>query len=507
MTKTPINILVRNFLAIFTLAFVVETTVGVLPTAEIHVFSDGRGASNSRSQKENDSKIWATEARYGPRPVMIGRGRGSRNEETKAAATRLMVPPTDDPLLCDEPLPKPKSSNKSPEDERSLTGLSSSSSSSSAYKDAIILVPRGECTYMRKTLAAQALGAKGVIIRNTLESHYTVNKTAHQGERYPSYNFKDIQWPVDKHDYDCDFGQASIPSADLSFDPLPYNARQNDPLLSGDIDKNLCKLYSDDNLRNCPSKRCLITHDDYDPTTSNSTNHRGDATMLQACCAWDLYVEPVGDYDLWHNYTVLIPSVFVTMKEGDHLLSLLQSSGQDVGSTGVMVSVFARWESTYNISALLIWMLGVAVCGLAAYLSASEYHRGVTYYLKRMYHRGTSSVARSRSQSQRQQRPNNELQHRSSMAQEERLALEPIHAVMFVIMASTSLLVLFYFKVRAVIRQWLIPFLLRRLGMKASILSRVKEIRNHSLIIDINHSLNFSLHFCTFIVRFMGLSR
>ena len=421
----------------------IKPVVGVLPTSEIHVSSNG-----------DRMKIWATEAMFGPRPAMVGR-RGPNEDQLKADSTRLMVPPTDDPLLCDEALPPTTDRSSDNNDAASTGGTSSSSSSSSQYKDAIILVPRGECTYMRKTLAAQALGAKGVIVRNTLESRYTVNKTAHQGERYPSYNFKDILWPLDKHDYDCSFGQASIPDIDLSFDPLPYNSRQNDPLLSGDTDQNLCILYSDDNLRNCPSKRCLITHDDDDPTSNSTstTQSRSDSgtTMLQACCAWDLYLEPGADYVLWQNYTVTIPTVFVTMKEGDRLLSLLGAFGtvdDSSSSNSVSVSVYARWESTYNISALLIWMLGVAVCSLAAYVSASDYHRGITLYLKRMYHRGRSSSSSGQSQAQRQQRPQNQIQNRSSMAQEETLALEPIHALGFVVMASTSLLVLFYFKVR-----------------------------------------------------------
>jgi hypothetical protein len=104
---------------------------------------------------------------------------------------------------------------------------------------------------------------------------------------------------------------------------------------------------------------------------------------------------------------------------------------------------------------MLIWLLGVTVAAVAAYWSASDYHKGMDMILKRMARQQQQasgntvipSGGASNSPAPAAASNNAPLVTRNPM-QEETLELEPIHALGFVIMASSSLFILFYFKVR-----------------------------------------------------------
>jgi hypothetical protein len=289
---------------------------------------------------------------------------------------------------------------------------------SNTYDNSILLVPRGDCTYQHKAFQAQQMGAKGIVIYNTLGSRYSVNETKYKGETFPSYSLGDVIFPQPLHDYDCDLGSADIPTSDLEFTPLPYNDKHNDPVLSGDKEENLCLQYSSSSLQNCASKRCLVT--DYSPNT----------THTKACCAWDLHVWLYGDDS---NRDVTIPAVFITMEQGHVLLQTIESG------SGVKAIMKARWRPYYNPSSLLTWILGVLVVSFAAYYSAQDYNMGIAKLISGAGRHSKASVGDSAS--------GDEPLGRRNPMQEEKLELEPIHALGFIIMSSSSLLILFYFKV------------------------------------------------------------
>lgn len=300
-------------------------------------------------------------------------------------------------------------------------------------------IPRGNCTDQRKTyIAQQYYQAQGVILYNTLESRYDWNETSSQ-----------ILWPLDKHDYDCDYGQAYIPvtefseSSSSSWNTTPYDSSW-DTLLSGNDENsnNLCRQYTGDkDYDSCASDRCYLTGN-YSSSTSTTSSAM---TYLQACCAWDqhLYLYP----DTTADMDISIPTVMVTMEQGATLLSFWEKAN-DTGSAGrVHVSLQSRWKLDWNLSALLIWMLGVGVCALAAYGSASDYHKALRQ--RTLFFRGRGRSQGPTTQSQSATATNNTPIPRSAL-QEETLELEPIHAIGFIIMASSSLIILFYFKVCAV---------------------------------------------------------
>jgi hypothetical protein len=429
MTMTSMTLTMMSSLSLLLLFLLPHSSQAVLPTAQIDLY-DSSSSSSSNGKHQSSSSLLASHAWYGPRAPMANRNSRNGNGNGNSNGSRqtvLRLAPVSNPLLCDN------SSSSTAMDE-------------SAFQDAIVLVPRGQCTYQTKTWVAQLGGAKGVIIYNTLQARYAMNMTNSTTKNSTtSTSEDDIEWPLDFHDYDCTRAQAQIPSDKLSFHPLPYNADHNNPLLTGTTNANLCRLYSTTNSKkgkggkgddhhdfdtSCPSHRCLLTGN------KNTSTH-------QACCAWDLhlYLYPDGN----HPVSITIPTVFVTMQQGEDLLSnllLLQSSADDV-----LVTLSSRWQWDTNLSSGLIWMLGVAVAALAAYLSASDYHKGIQRHIQRQQRHDAQSATGNTSSRHPPRPPQQPLVQRSAL-QEETLELEPIHALGFVVMASSSLFILFYFKVR-----------------------------------------------------------
>ena len=301
-------------------------------------------------------------------------------------------------------------------------------SPSPSFTDKVILVGRGVCTFETKAMNAQRLGASSVLIYGTLGGRYFLNKTDPSKRRY---GMEDIIYPREFWDYDCDKGHADIPMSALDFSPssLPYNSAKNDPILSGDSGSNLCMDKSFDSLQECPSKACLLT--------GNITT---DGNYMKACCAWDLHIELYRD-DIFGVHDVNITTMYITMTQGAQLL-------QELNRGPVQVQLFLRYRPEYSLSSILIWALGVFVAGLAAYYSSGDY-RFVTRELIRRRHRQHDSTAGT-------EEDGNEsvplapgaVRPFGNAQQEESLELSPYHAIGFIVLASSGLLILFYFKVR-----------------------------------------------------------
>ena len=371
--------------------------------------------------------LLASQASFGAYP----NEKASNNE-----AHRLLTPPSDNALLC-----------------QNVTTSEGETPWNSP--PAIILVPRGECTFELKAWNAQKLGAAGILVYGTLGSRYTLNTTKYMNQTDPEYTVDDIVYPQQFNDYDCNKGKAQIPSSVIQLEPLPYNSENNDPILSGDSDTNLCKVHSDDGLQQCDSKACLLTG-------NKKTN------TMEACCAWDLHVwlynDPTFDSEL-----VTIPAAYLTMRQGQRLLKDLKNDQQ------VYATLYSRYRPDYNSSSILIWMLGVFVAALAAYLSASDYHRMIRRAIRKQEQRANrreieqgsnqNEASRARSSSPRTKQISKTENRSTAMVQEtppaqedgrhnqqpvqfdDSLELTSWHALGFVIMASSGLLILFFFKV------------------------------------------------------------
>lgn len=331
--------------------------------------------------------------------------------------------------------------------------------------DTLLMVPRGTCTFETKALHAQALGAAAVIVYGSLASRYSLNTTNANATGHPddyTYTVADILYPLPKYDYDCDKGSAWIDaSAVVMDDPLPYNPAINDAVLSDyangglNLNTNACRDGSSDTLLQCPSQSCLLTG----LTQHTETGEQ----QLQACCAWDLHIHLFPDvYHPMNATAIQIPAAYMSAAQASELFQLMAQTGLlPTGSSSsknnneLTVLLYARWRPPYNISAILIWLLGTAIAAAAAYLSATDYRTAMHKEHRRQERRriGSSSsqpqnATSSTTTTARQTPPPSHTERPA----EDVLELTAWHALGFVVMASTSLLVLFYFKIYGVVK-------------------------------------------------------
>ncbi|GKY92755.1 hypothetical protein MPSEU_000245500 [Mayamaea pseudoterrestris] len=332
--------------------------------------------------------LLASQASFGAYPEMIGESPEGN------PAWELVLPPDDNPLLC----------------------LNITSNAAAMKDNTVLLVPRGTCTFETKALHAQQLGAMGIIIHGSLASRYGYNESTSQ-----------TQWPLEYYDYDCSKGRTMIPKSSLSFDPVPYNSEINDAMLSGR--SNSCSSDA-----TCPSQACLLTG-----RNATSSSSSGGDTM-EACCAWDLSIflySDNGHKDDDLAATVKIPAAYLTMQQANDLLRDMKAYST------IQIVLSERWRSDYNTSSYVIWALGVAVAAAAAYLSAGDYHYVIRQHIKRQSSRSANSNPASDS-SQPPVRP--------SIQAEDSMELTAAHALGFIVMASSSLLILFYFKIYGIVK-------------------------------------------------------
>jgi hypothetical protein len=411
--------LLIGVVAIF-LSSVLIMVDAVLPTAELLLMT------NSKKNMDVSATLLVSQAFYGP-TVPTQKDSTSDVDDDRR---RLTTPLVENALLCFD----------------AATDEGVNQQVVDFTKGTWMVVPRGGCTYEHKTWIAQSLyKVAGVIVYNTLASRYTFNETDNTT----------IVFPVEYHDYDCNNAKAEIPSNELKFfsskleaeektylQTSPYNVKTNDPLLAGDTVDNLCKIHDENTLRNCPSKRCLVA-------TNKSSND--DTTIV--CCAWDMLLNPYPDDTIDKNVTITIPTIFATMEQGD---VLLEAMAKAQGDGSVTVSIHSRWRPGYNLSAVLIVFFGVFVAGFAAFRSADDYQVGISKLWKGMKKDPTrninsnpaSAVGDGNGEDNQQQQES--LVTRSNSLADESLELEPMHAIVFLVMSSFSLFILFFFKVRSI---------------------------------------------------------
>jgi signal peptide peptidase-like 2B len=223
-------------------------------------------------------------------------------------------------------------------------------------------------------------------------------------------------------------------------------------------------LSADHQLQNCPSQACLLTGNKVGGNPQEAEEEeeeqgKGVEEKMEACCAWDFHIWLYNDVTAFNatttQKTVTIPAVYVTMQQGQQLLKDLATYSRT--DSFFTVTIYGRWRPSWNPSSMLIWALGVTIAALAAYQSAQDYHSHIAKTLRRQAARMASSSGneanrRRRNSSSAQQQPQQPPRSASSSHGEQSLELTAAHAVGFIIMASTSLLVLFYFKIYGIVK-------------------------------------------------------
>lgn len=187
----------------------------------------------------------------------------------------------------------------------------------------LLMVARGNCTFLDKTIAAANIGALGVVVYNSLEGIYKNNDYA------------------SSDDYECDNGSAYV------FEVVT-------PVYSDEMNDLMPRSCTQDSK--CASNRCLVTN-----TTSVELG-------TKVCCAWDLYTT-MGATDIEIESAgglPSIPSVFIRMEDAD---TLTDFSDDDLD---LDVAMFRRPESMFDFASMLIWMIAVLTVVTGATLAAEE---------------------------------------------------------------------------------------------------------------------------------------
>jgi len=292
----------------------------ITPTGAIHVHVDG-------TSKKRDVTLHASQAYFGTYPSM---------KRTDNPSFRPMSPPSDDPYLCGG-------------DNSNVLFKSEDFVDNSLDGQGVMLIPRGNCTFQRKTAAAQALGANAVIIYGTLASHYDFNATS-----------ENITYPLETLDYDCDNGSGYVNAnaENLMLSQMKGYSMVNEKLFRGET--NMCATSENaHHWKSCQSNSCLLT--------GETKEIQGD-TKMQGCCAWDINILMNGDPNVSNSQTT-IPAFYLNSRGGNTLLDLISEN-----DNALSLTLYERWRPTgYNFSSLVIWALGVFITWLAAYLSAADY--------------------------------------------------------------------------------------------------------------------------------------
>jgi signal peptide peptidase-like protein 2B len=381
--------------------------------------------------------LYASQGEFGRYPKM--------KAEQNAPMTAFLSP-DDDPLLCNE-----------------ADGMVDYTEPVALYtqQKTVLVVPRGSCSFERKALAAQRLGAAAIIIYGNLASRYSVNTTTNE-----------IIFPQPFHDYDCKFASSFIQESLLSFEPSPYNSQINDPLLSGsDTDGNVCAKHQPKFNQQCPSQRCLLTGTrKIIPTDASSTE-----SFIQACCAWDTYIWLYTDTTIdnrteSHNNLVSIQAFYITMNEAALLLETIQSVPQQQ----LTLTMYTRYAPDASSASFLIWLLGIFVAALSSYLSAGDIRHASRQLMHKtrklpmdnkrsMWGRGetiqgeeedenSSSVDDDTEKNKDMSSTTQAHPHRIHSAASDTVEMTVSAAIAFMLLSTVTLLFLFYFKIYGIVK-------------------------------------------------------
>ncbi|KAL3663010.1 hypothetical protein V7S43_011952 [Phytophthora oleae] len=273
---------------------------------------------------------------------------------------------------------------------------------------ALLVVDRGNCSFVAKALHAQAAGAKGLIVRGTkravyeaIASHNTTNSSAlasgtstGPATAAGTTSLAVVNKPV--FEYDCSKGEAFVDQ--LAAPVWATDAEE----CSGD--------------HKCASRSCVLT--------GHTTMQEG-GKKHQVCCMWDTFVL-MGATNRTVAKALTIPVVYVTIFNGQKL-----QKAMDKYPTSLVARTYRRELPLIDVSSLLLWALGVATV------------LGATYYSAGTLRRQNANVS-TREQQKLRDEQNEEGE---TEPQEEIWELDARHAVGFIALAGVFLTVFYYVKI------------------------------------------------------------
>lgn len=272
----------------------------------------------------------------------------------------------------------------------------------------MVLVDRGNCSFVTKAFAAQAAGAIGLIVRGTKRAVYEAimsNRTTNSSTYLIKHDaeFNGINVAVENKpvfEYDCSKGVAFV-------DELAIPVWNTD-----------AKKCSED-VR-CSSRSCVLT---------GHTMMQGSSTKHQVCCMWDTFVI-MGAMNETGVAKLAIPVVYVTINDGQELQNAIVKY-----PTSLVARTYQRERPLIDVSSILLWALGVATA------------LGATYYSTRDLRHRNEWDAAFRDQKERGDQDQVSLTY----GRDDVYELNARHAVGFMALAGVVLIGLYYAKIGGVI--------------------------------------------------------
>lgn len=283
-----------------------------------------------------------------------------------------------------------------------------------------VLVDRGGgCAFVQTALLAQAAGASMLIVRDTVAGAFASAKQT--GTRI----------------YDCSLGDGRV-SSNASF-PLATTS------FSKDGKDYLAACTAD---RRCVSQVCVLTGQ------QDLSDH-----SFQVCCFQNSLVRMQAAVSMQAQATqVTIPVVFTSLHDASVIQTMLESAKP------VYVQPFHQEESPWNLSMLLIWLMGVCIVMGAAYYSSSD-ERHYSYekvahsslYDDPLETKGYAYISIEDDGKSSRRKESNTRNNEDQVDDEEdsddeggddKIELSSAHAVAFLVGASTMLLLAYYVHVQ-----------------------------------------------------------
>jgi signal peptide peptidase-like 2B len=272
--------------------------------------------------------------------------------------------------------------------------------SANPYKT-LVVVDRGNCSFLQKATLAISAGANGVIVRGTKKAVYDSILSANKTNTTTL-----VSSPVEEKpafEFDCANGQAFVAStATPEWTTDAPQCRQN-PL--------------------CASKSCVLTG-----------HHDAEKGGFQVCCLWDTVVlMGVANRSLTANVTV--PVVYLSIADGQQLQRTVTKFPQ------LLIRTFARDAPFLDLSSIFLWAMGVATAVGAAYYSAA--------YERECFRLRTDPEYAA--QQLREQNQNQNQQSAETTHDQETWEIDAKTAVVFIAGAAVFLTVFYYIKVASLI--------------------------------------------------------
>ncbi|EQC33267.1 hypothetical protein SDRG_09249 [Saprolegnia diclina VS20] len=242
------------------------------------------------------------------------------------ATLNMLVSPSHD-TGWGPPLPQEHDRNGSQRHVLADAGDACSALSRALYVDKIVVAHRGNCSFLEKAKIAQSAGAAGLIVRNTREAVYLLDRN----RTTPAGNFSSDA-PMPAFATDCSRGEGYVPYLD--------------PIAPWLVQSDVCSKQP-----GCTSRICL------------PTGHRNESSY-QVCCMWDTHLLMGANYTEADAAHLQLPIVFATVTEGETLTALLATSPSPAGT------LYARYIPLFNLASIALWAIGVATAIGGSYYAA-----------------------------------------------------------------------------------------------------------------------------------------